>query len=175
MMMRLRGVAPWVGLTIVLAVCFHLLTVWLLPRVIMELVQFGAGPANAMLHREPVTAAHRDIVRQSPDLLYASCAFDVSDKPLLITATKPDGYFSISMFTTNTDNFFAINDLSMPEDEVRLVLVREGATYAAREGEKVVRAPTTRGLVLLRMLVRDRARIDDLVAVQKQASCRPVD
>ena len=53
----------------------------------------------------------RAIVRPSPDLLYAGCAFDLADGPLRIQATVPrDTYWSLSMFAANTDNFFVVND-----------------------------------------------------------------
>ena len=168
----MKEVGRWAALSLVLAVVLHVAGVWALPRVIMEIALHVVSPANQMHFRQPVTAAHRDVVRQSPDLLYSSCHFDVSDGPVLLTAAVPDGYFSISMFTTNTDNFFAINDLNMDGEQVKLVLVREGTEYAPKQGEKVVTTPTNRGLALFRMLIEDEAKIEQMVAIQKQASCQ---
>jgi uncharacterized membrane protein len=168
----MKELGRWAALTLALAIVLHLVVVWALPRVIMEVALLVVSPANQMNYREPVTAAHRDVVRQSPDLLYSSCHFDVSDGPVLLTAAVPDGYFSISMFTTNTDNFFAINDLMMDGAQMKLVLVREGTDYAAKQGEKVVTTPSNRGLALFRLLIEDPAQIDQLVALQKRARCQ---
>ena len=105
--------------------------------------QFGFGSRT--------TQNSRNIVRPSPDLAYSTCAYDLSNGPLLIEAApSPDaGYLSISVFAANTDNI-AVFDSSQSPDGIRFVLAREGQPTPA--GAKVVISPSNRGIVLDRRL-----------------------
>ena len=86
----------WIILTLALAVVFHLLTVTLFPRVIMavairRILNRSGSEINTLIHSPRVTVDSRQVVKPSPDLLYSICVYDVSEKPLRITATVPDG------------------------------------------------------------------------------------
>jgi uncharacterized membrane protein len=98
----------------VLAALAHGLTVRALPRLAMQRVLDAERPGRieAGVFLPPMTDHHsRRIVMPSPDLLYASCTFDVSTKALRIRAA-PDapGYWSIAPYAANSDNFFVLND-----------------------------------------------------------------
>ena len=165
-----------IGATVLLGAIFHLFTVAVYPYYVMIKLRGSRKAAvNAVVHAPRVTARSRDVVRPSPDLLYSACGFDLSDKPLLVTAPVPRGtYWSVSMFAANTDNFFVLNDRQLDADRVSIVLVKEGDASRAPDGHRVVQSPTTRGVVLFRMLITDEQRVDGLVEVQKQAACKPL-
>jgi uncharacterized membrane protein len=97
------------------------------------------------------TQNSRSVVRPSPDLAYATCAYDLSNGPLLIEAAPSpnQGYVSISVFAANTDNI-AVFDTSQSPEGIRFVLAREGQATPA--GTKAVISPTVRGIVLDRRL-----------------------
>lgn len=151
---------------------------WLINAVVVHRLVEKSGGYNVAVAWPRADASSRTIVRPSPDLLYTSCAFDVSERPLRITAPVPDSYLSISGFAANTDNFFAINDAQVPAEpggrkRLDIVLARAGARDLP-PGARVVTAPTTRGLILFRLLI---TRDDDVPALQElQAlqSCRPL-
>ena len=66
----------------------------------------GTGP----LFPPMTDASQRRVVMPSPDLLYATCAFDVRQRPLRIQADpKLPGYWSIALYAANSDNFFVLN------------------------------------------------------------------
>lgn len=162
----------WIGLTAALTIVFHLLGIWLLPRVLMEVSLSQLTPHNQIQHRPQVGASSRDVVRQSPDLLYSACVYDVSEGPVRVSAAVPDSYFSISMFTMTTDNFFVINDQAIEGDRMDLIVVGEDDEYSPGQGERVVQAPTERGLILFRMLVEDLTNIDQMIALRESTTCQ---
>jgi uncharacterized membrane protein len=175
--MQMKTWFRWIVLTLTLAVVFHLLTVTLLPRVIMELaiqrIQNRSGSEdNTLVHSPRVTVDSRHVVKPSPDLLYSICVYDVSAKPLRITAPVPDTYWSISFYQTNTDNFYVLNDRQAKSNPVDIVLVGPDMAVPRVENSQVVVAPTNKGVFLLRSLIEDEDKLGDLIKVQKAAVCR---
>jgi uncharacterized membrane protein len=165
--------------TLVLAAVFHVFTIMAFPRVMMIAFDWkgkdmGRVP-NVIYHSPRVMADSKTVVRPSPDLLYSVCAYDVSKTPLRVSASVPDTYWSLSFFSSNTDNFFVINDREVKEKRVDIVLVGPGMLYKNPGKAKVVTSPSNRGEVLIRILITDEDRIEELTKIQRQASCSPVD
>jgi uncharacterized membrane protein len=171
------------ALFVAVAVLAHVATVALLPTVINGVVVHRlaqrSGGYNRAVAWPRATADARLIVRPSPDMLYTSCAFDVSEHPLRITAPIQDSYVSISGFAANTDNFFALNDSKVaPGPDGRrqfdVVLAKPGASDLPA-GARVITAPSDRGLILFRSLI---PRDADLPRLQKefqsQQRCEPL-
>lgn len=167
----MKRTLSWIIVTLILAVMFHLATIYAYPYYVMG----SRGAKNTIVHAPPVSALTRHVVRPCPDLLYSACGFDLSEKPLHVTAPIPeDTYWSISMFANNTDNFFVMNDRKLGSKEVDIVLVKKGESFTGKENSIVVESPSERGLILFRMLIKDETKVDELISVQKQASCRPL-
>jgi uncharacterized membrane protein len=168
----------WLLLALVVAGVAHLLTVWLLPRVVMRVATSTMAEREGFNHavfppRADETA--RTIVRPSPDLLYAGCAFDVASGPLRIQAVVPkDTYWSLSMFAANTDNFFVVNDRKAASGTVDVVLAASGANVALPPGAVLVEAPSTRGIVLTRTLIADADRLGELDEARRRFTCAPL-
>jgi uncharacterized membrane protein len=165
--------------TLALAAVFHVLTVMAFPRVMMLAfalkVKDPGRTQNVLYHQPRVTAASRLVVMPSPDLLYSACAYDVSKAPLRISASVPDTYWSLSLFASNTDNFFVINDQEIKASPVDILLVGPGMEYKNPGKARVVASPSSRGVALIRILITDENRIEELAEIQRQAFCRPVD
>ena len=166
------------GLWLALAAASHLLAVWALPRAIMQLVLARVPRGEAGVHLPPPTDhTQRQIVMPSPDLLYATCAFDLRERPLRIRADpKTPSYWSIALYAANSDNFFVLNDQAAGAAPVDLVLTRAGqAAFALPAGARRVSAPSTRGLLLMRVLVRDYAAEGALLeAARRTLRCDPL-
>lgn len=165
-----------IAATLILAALFHVLTVMAFPTGVMFVSSLRSRDmglrANTFYHAPRVTAGMRAVVRPSPDLLYSVCPYDVSEAPLRITAEVPHAYWSLSCFASNTDNFFVINDRQVTSNPVEIVLVGPGRWSCRQAGNaRVVVAPTARGAVLIRMLIPDEAEVNDLIRIQKRASC----
>jgi uncharacterized membrane protein len=177
--MQMKTWIRWTILTLALAVVFHLATVTLFPRVIMavaikRVLKRAGSEINTLLHAPRVTVDSRHVVKPSPDLLYSIGVYDVGEKPLRITATVPDTYWSISFYQTNTNNFYVLNDRQAKSNPVDIVLVGPDMALPHAENAQVVVAPTNKGVFLLRSLIEDEDKLGDLIKVQRLATCRPL-
>jgi uncharacterized membrane protein len=150
------------GLLVAVAALTQLAALWLLPRLIMDramaAVQGPAPPAPAL---PPLTDhTQRRIVMPSPDLAYATCAWDLSRGPLHVRADLGGlRYGSIALYARTSDNFFVLNDRQAAGRPVELLLLGPGAREdpSRLPAATRVRAPTTRGLLLMRVLIGDPA------------------
>ncbi len=83
-------------------------------------------------------------------------------------------YWSISFYQTNTHNFYVLNDWQAKSNPVDIVLVGEGQSVPDVENAEVIVAPTEKGIFLLRSLITDEKKVDDLIKTQRLATCRPL-
>ncbi len=158
------------------AVLTHVVAVWALPRMIVRVVQHRLAAKVGMnqIHHAPLPDSEwRTVVMPSPDLLYSACAYDVSNRPVLITAELPDGYWSVSAFAENTDNFFVQNDRTASNHRVRVVFSSQ-AHFQDPGGGTVVEVPSKTGIILFRHLVLDRRDLPKAQAIQRAATCAPL-
>jgi uncharacterized membrane protein len=133
----------------------------------------GAVSMNHIQHAPLPDSEWRTVVMPSPDLLYSACAYDVSDRPLLITAEVPESYWSVSAFAANTDNFFVQNDRTAINHRVRVVFAsRPGLQDPG--GGTVVQVPSKTGVILFRQLLLDRRDLPKAQAIQRAATCSPL-
>ena len=172
----MRGTLKWVAATLALAVVIHILFVAAVPHLVMfmasqRILKKSGSGINRLLLAPRVTVNSRDVVKPSPDLLYSLCVYDVSARPLRITAPVPDTYWSISFYQTNTDNFFVLNDRQVETDPVKIVLVGPDMPVPDIADAEVVVAPSNKGVFLLRSLIMDEDKLDDLIRIQRTASC----
>ena len=159
----------------------HLLAVWALPRVIMARLSAVASPQErAGVYLPPMTDhTQRRVVMPSPDLLYATCALDVTERPMRIRVDlRTPGYSSVALYASNSDNFFVLNDRQAAGAPVDLVLLGP-QPYAQAPvippGARTVTAPSARGLLLLRVLVADYASEKGVVeAARRTLRCEPL-
>lgn len=122
-----------------------------LMNVAMARVSQDGKQINQFTFGSRTTQNSRNIVRPSPDLAYSTCAYDLSNGPMLIEAApSPNaGYVSVSVFAANTDNI-AVFDTSQSPDGIRFVLATKG--QVTPPGTKVVISPSVHGIVLDRRL-----------------------
>ena len=173
----LRRFLPW----LLVAAAVHLLAVWALPRVIMWRLSAAATPQErASVYLPPMTDhTQRRVVMPSPDLLYATCALNLAERPMRIRADlRTPGYSSIALYAANSDNFFVLNDQQAGGAPVDLVLLGPGPyaqAPALPPGARTVTAPSAKGLLLMRVLVADYAAGKDAVeAARRTLRCEPL-
>lgn len=164
------------------AAAVHLLAVWALPRVVMHRLSASALPEERSSVVLPPMTDHtqRRIVMPSPDMLYAACALDLSERPMRIRADpRTEHYWSIALYAANSDNFFVINDRQAAGAPVDLLLLGPGP-YAQppvpAPGARTVTSPTAKGLLLMRLLVADYAAEQAVVeAARRTLRCEPAE
>jgi uncharacterized membrane protein len=148
-------VCAWVG---------QYLLAMLLPNLVMEILYDQGGDKggyNKLVVSPVPDETARSVVRPSPDLLYASCIYNLEQGPLLINAQVPERYWSMQFYQMNTDNYAGITN---QRDErhrvgsmVQVTLIGADEDPANYQGE-VIQSPTERGIVLLRAsAIGDRA------------------
>jgi hypothetical protein len=117
-----------------------------------EMIAQAGGP-NRLLHQPLPDADWRLVVRPSTDLLYSALAYDLAEGPLELTFPPHDDYWSVQFIDLHTSSFAHVGGAAGTTEPTRVVL----ADNTLPGEEQVILAPTTRGVVLLRYLVRDPA------------------
>ena len=168
----------WIALTILVALVVHLASLHLLPRIIMSRALERLGPANSMHVGHRPDASARGVVRPSPDILYATCPFDLSKGPLRLRAPVTHStYWSVSAFDSATNNFFVKNDRQIAGDEIELIVVRHGQGFPPLDNalERVLLfSESDRGLILIRTVIDDDKHLGALSNLLHQARCETV-
>ena len=165
---------------LILAFASHVITLWAYPYVILSVVnnkvlKKSGGEVNKPVHHSLITAKQRTVVMPSPDLIYSFICFDVSDGALRIKAPVPsDTYWSLAFYGSNTDNFYHINDSQSDRNPVDILLLGPDTCHPKTHDAKVIIAPSKKGVILARLLVKDPGKLDDLVEMQKQLSCKVI-
>jgi uncharacterized membrane protein len=163
-------------IVLVSAVVVHLAVILSAPNLLMAVafkrLSAEGAMVNQMIYPPRTTEASRAIVRPSPDLAYASCAFDLSKGPVRVKAAKASDYMSVSVYAANSDNIFAINDRQAP-DGVDLVIVGKGQV-APTGTAIVVQSPTQRGIVLERRLAPSAEAFAVADMARKKGVCTPL-
>lgn len=178
MNMRARRFGLWLATTLAIAVLVHIGTLYALPRLVMRSTLRRMGKPNSMHFGTRPTALSRMVVRPSPDILYASCPFDLSSGALRVTASVPHStYWSVSAFDSASNNFFVRNNREVAGDTLELLLLRRGQTLPSSDHalERVmVFAPSQRGLLLFRTVIDDDLHLPTLETLLRQDRCETV-
>ena len=126
---------------------------------------------NSAFSRDIPNSNSREVIRPSADLLYSGCGFDVTYKPLIITSSLPDSYWSISFFSSNTDNFSTINESIQKGQDVKIYLFGPESEPAMVEDGIIVVSPSNTGLMLFRQFIGNSANLDNLYRNQESLAC----
>jgi uncharacterized membrane protein len=140
------------------------------PYVVLLKVKSGAQSSfNQPVYADLITDKDRHVVMPNPDFLYVVCGYDIRKSPVRITGMMPDSnYCSVALYSANTRNFYIRNDRQTPGKQVDFLLVKKGdeAKYAGTLDEIVV-SPSSIGVMLVRILVRDTSEVEYLKGMQR--------
>jgi len=109
--------------------------------------------------------------------MYALCIYDIRTGPVRISAKPSEGYWSIALYGSNSDNFFKVNDREVQGDHVELILsdAREAGDLRARHPDAIQVHPTsTVGLMLTRSLVLDPDNVKPVIDARSSTRCEPL-
>lgn len=175
----MKALIKWLAYTAIGAGFVHLITVWAVPYLAMQVLMTGAssqaGGYNHLLHSPRIDETSRTVVRPAPDLAYSICPYDVSDAVIQVRLPANDHYSSVSMFTARTDNFFALNDLEVEGAFQEVWLMRESDIRTEVPDHVIaVRAPTSKGVILFRQTIPSEADWPRVDQNRHQAMCKAV-
>jgi uncharacterized membrane protein len=162
--------------TLVVAIVVHLASVWVIPRAIMyrTIDRIGSAGMNEIHFGKRPDETARGVVRPSPDLLYSTCAYDLSAGLLRVRSPVPnDTYWSVSLFDAATNNYYVLNDRQVyarKSSIVDLVIVPAGSDENT-ENLTRVESPSTKGLVLFRTLINNDKNLAAIDALRREATC----
>ena len=165
----------WLLMTFAWTVVLLLFVLWRIPRFITRRVirrfgeNFGGDPWNKLRYNGLPDASANPLVATSPDMLLIFGTYDVTNGPVSIRCKVPplDNYWSISLYAWNTDNFFVLNDRTARLRAFDVVVVPPDATHAnKKEDEEVVVAPTPKGIVIVRAVVKDRDNREEITQLE---------
>lgn len=152
----------------------HLGTILLAPHAIMEVAMWrlssDGGRMNAFRFALRPGPGFHTVVRASPDVAYASCVYDLSQGPIVVSAapSRDKGFASVAVFAANSDNIAAFNTIAHPQG---IAFVLALPNQAVRRNLPVVRATTTRGIILDRRLAPDAASFAVADAARRSDRC----
>lgn len=162
----------WLVTVLLVAVFTHVLVLFAAPYAMMAGLTYTIGKdvgyGQLMITDQPEHGKDK-VVRSSPDLLYSICAFNLKDGPLRIQSPGSKDYMSVSFFSHNTDNFFAINDKQAPQG-FDLLLAETGTDVALPPGARLLETDSPYGVVLFRYYLGNR-QASELDALRQSASC----
>jgi uncharacterized membrane protein len=145
------------------------------PYVLMSaaMKKIGAqAPVNSFRFGEPSTPDNQPIVRPSPDLVYSSCVFDVSDGPVLIDVPAvPDSYWSVSIFDARTDVAKVISVRENADKPARIVLHHKDMQLEMVPNYEPVALKYNKGIALIRILLKDPAQYAAVDAIRRKSTC----
>lgn len=171
----------WVKWSVGIIVCAWLgqyLLAMAVPNIVMEtLYRVGSNQngVNTLVFRSVPDETSRDVVRPSPDLLYAMCIYNLENGPVVIEAPTPERYWSMQFYQMNTDNYAGITNQRDERNRIGMVsmvtLIGPDQDVEGHDGE-VIQSPTQRGVMLLRA-----SAIGDLTKTRKalqNSSCKSI-
>jgi uncharacterized membrane protein len=131
----------------------------------------AAGGPNLWAFPPIATADNNPTVKMSPDVLYSFLSYDVSDGPLhLLVPVSHDPFWSLTLFQANTDNYFGIDDREVEDDTFELILLGPNQAAPAVEGATAVASPTETGLAIVRIVVPNPDKLQQLERLRKKAT-----
>ena len=139
----------------------------------LQRVDKTAGGPNRMEHRGPADPHRPTIVRQSPDLLYSACAFDLDAGAVQVEVGPTEGYLSVAFFDRATNNFRTLTpkDLAATNGPVTLVSARH---TAPPDTGVVVQSPTQRGIILIRRRISTDESLARMLKAQTGDHCQVI-
>jgi uncharacterized membrane protein len=144
------------------------------PFALMRVATSKAGKGlsvNRVAFGPMVTVENQTIVRPSPDLSYSLCVFDVSKGPVLVrTEPIPGHYWSVSVFDARTDVAAVRSDRDTGGKPALLAIVKAGQIAPA--GYKPVTVGYDKGVVLIRILLANKAEFAAIDVLRRKSFCR---
>ena len=169
---------------LVLGGLVHIVTTLTLPRVASEdafarLARLG--PPNVVQLVPDSTPMQAVLPRMDPAFLSAVCVYDLSSASLKVRVPTTPDYTSVSFYTRYGLAYYALNDHAAGARTIELNLMTAAQRAALPEDEEItaadrliVESPTAEGVVMIRVLVRERGLREAIRARLAEASCSPI-
>lgn len=138
-------------------------------------------PANRMRVLQRATPEAQPVPFIGPDTRLAVCRYDVSDGPVRISAVLPDKGWTITLYTLQGENYYAMPAQDFRRLEVGFVLLRQSEKNlwffsvgrSVETAANQITVPHSQGLAVVRAPVNGRAYQPETEAALARAACTP--
>ena len=173
----------WTAAIVLLAAAAHIVTSVFFPRLEREdtvATLMAVSKVNTLTVLED-EAKLKDVLRGvPPDMAFAICPYDISKKPISVSAPLPGTYWAVSIFEPSGRNIYTLNDTQVGTDHFAALIIQGEAKTAAEEdtskregGGIVIHTTESQGVVVIRALVPDLASRKSAHAALAQTKCKP--
>ncbi|MBX2804742.1 MAG: DUF1254 domain-containing protein [Hyphomicrobiales bacterium] len=184
MLMILRYVLslwPWFVASLLAAGVIHISAVFSVPYVATQdawarLTKISGSNELSVL---PVAESDMPLPFMAPDIAYAFCHYDLSERNVTVETPLGDASWTIAVSGRYGENYYFISGAEAKRRELRLLIVprarlaQEISTELSQEGEEqiIVIAPALTGLVVIRAPIRGPSFRAQTVNLLKGAKC----
>jgi uncharacterized membrane protein len=156
--------------TMVFAIFVHLATIFVTPYLIMNRVMANYPTNNLQVSTLVKATKGQVIPLPCPDIVYTISTYDVAKAPIRMNLAIPtDSYWSLSLSRDNTDNIYSLNDRQAPSRNTEIIVISKDYQLKDPGQAIVVKSPSDKGLILIRMIVPSQDRLLDLMKVASQS------
>ena len=176
-----RRLWPWLVAALFCAGIIHVLAVLGVPYLASRdaWARLSKISLDNRMYVLPVAASDTPLPFMAPDIGYAFCRFDLTEKNVLVETGLGDATWSIAVSTRYGENFYFITGAEAKRRSLRLLLVprsrlaEEASTEISLEGEEqiIVIVPSMEGLVVLRAPIRGPSFAAETVGALQGAKC----
>jgi uncharacterized membrane protein len=160
----------------------HLVAVLILPRTATQDAYTRLSPiapVNTVAAVPQPSPQNEAMPFMDPAFATAVCRYDISERPLKLTAPVIAAYTSVSFYTRRGVAYYAINDRAAGRRVIELDLMTSAQRAQLPEDEEVtaadrliVESPTATGLILLRTLAPEPGLMPVAHGALEKATCR---
>ena len=137
-------------------------------------------PANTFVILPPAQPGAQVLPFQAPDVRYAICRFDTAAGPVVLNASLPDVGWTLSLYASGGESFYALPASGAKTVEVRLLVLPPGDNFlgyvpearADDRGLTQLHAPSPGGLAVLRAPLKGRVFAAQIERGLMRANCR---
>ncbi len=173
----------WSMAIVLLAAAAHIVTSVFFPRLEREdtvAALMAISKPNTLMVLED-QAKVKEVLRGVPtDMAFAVCPYDISERPISISAPLPDTYWAVSIFEPSGRNIYTLNDTQVGTNNFAAVIIQGEAKTAAEEdtskregGGIVIHTNEPQGVVVIRAFVPDLASRKRAHALLAETECAP--
>lgn len=170
----MRGVFLWLMVAVVLGGIVHIAAMLVIPTLAPQSAfsRFESTmQPNLARVLAPAGAGQAPFPFASPDAVYVLCRYDVTNTPVRLVAPTSHLYWSVGIYEPDGGNYFHINSVQSTSENTDILLL--GRNHEADLGDAVTiaRATYPRGLMILRIFLRDRTMIHSIRTQAEDARC----
>ena len=133
------------------------------------------------------SSPNRPFAFMAPDVLYATCRYDLTDGPLQLRSPLPNDLWSIALYNRYGENYYLISGRDVQSNAVNLLVVNDKTIDNDKQEEQnisqsgtnaqrdiTISAPSKTCIIVIRAPLPTPAFNDEVSAQLAKAYCKPI-